>query len=300
MSRSRPLSRSYILSGLAAACLAFAAPQSGLAESTSEAAPINRALPEQLELEFEAYFGGLHIASARTVIQISETDYSVEGRVRARGLLDWFSSWRGLAVSEGVIDPITGVTPTVHRNEGYFRGDARKLELIFNPDGTHTLTVTDTEDVEDDDPKTPVPPDSLGGTVDPFSAIVSLAALLNNGAQCAGSIPIYDGRRRYDLNLSPGDTKVFEASRYSIFSGTAEACLVEIDRIGGFRVERSKYSETARDRMVWVAAPLPGIAPIPVRLDIETDYGNLLAHLTAARYGGQEIALTPGIDNLAD
>ena len=293
--------KTSLLSGVLAACLLTLGPATAGAETAITAPePEQRALPTQLELEFEAYFGGLHVASARTLINISEQDYTVEGRVRARGLLDFLSSWKGYAVSEGVIDPITGVSPTVHRNEGYFRGDKRSIDLTFNQDGTVSVVKTDTEDEEDEDPKTPIPPDSLDGTVDPFSAIVSLAVLLNEGAQCEGSIPIYDGRRRYDLNLTAGETKEFEGSRYSIFSGTAEACVVEIDRIGGFRVERSKYSETARNRTVWVAAPLDGIAPIPVRLDIETDFGNLLAHLTAARYGGQEIALNPGVDNLAD
>lgn len=292
---------SFVFGPLVAGCLLFAGTGSvGLAsETVQESEESVGALPSRLELEYEAYFSGLHVASARTVIQVSDAAYSVEGRVRARGLLDFFSDWRGFAKSEGIIDPITGVAPTGHRNEGYFRGDKRTIDLTFNADGTVDVVETDTEE-EEDDPKTPVPEDSLPGSVDPFSAIMSLATLLNEGGLCEGSIPIYDGRRRYDLNLTQGETRAFEASRYSIFAGEATACMVQIERIGGFRLERSKYAETARNRSVWVAAPLPGLAPIPVRLDIETDYGNVLAHLTAARFGGEEIALTPGVDNLAD
>lgn len=280
-----------------------AAPESvgGVPESVGgapESMGEDRALPSHLELDFEAYFGGLHVASARTLIQVREAAYSVDGWVRARGLLDLATAWKGYAFSEGVLDPVNGVVPKEHRNEGYVRGESRSLVLTFNPDGSVAVERSDRD--EEDEPKTPVPPESLPGSVDPFSALVSLAALLNDGGSCDGSIPVFDGRRRYDINLTSGGTKAFEASRYSIFSGVAEACLVELDRIGGFRIERSKYYETARNQSVWVAAPLQGIAPIPVRLEIETDYGKLLVHLTAARFAEQEIALTPGEDNLAD
>jgi hypothetical protein len=37
-----------------------------------------------------------------------------------------------------------------------------------------------------------------------------------------------------------------------------------------------------------------------VRVDVETDFGQLVVHLTAARHSGREIALEPGKDNLAD
>lgn len=252
---------------------------------------------DPLMLEYEAYFGGFHVASGRTSIALKEEGYTITGKARARGLLDWYSGWQGKAVSKGRIGADGAVQPVIHDNGGVWRGSTRRNALVFKPDGS-----VDVEQESPPDPNklTPIPPASIPGTVDPISAILFLAGVIEKGGDCNGSIPIYDGRRRYDLSVTAGETRVFEKNDYTIFSGEAMACEVEFRKIGGFRKEQSKYSRTARDRTVWVARPLPDAPPIPVRVDVETDFGQLVVHLTAARHGGNEIALEPGTDNLAD
>src|SRR3546814_19696294 len=64
--------------------------------------------------------------------------------------------------------------------------------------------------------------------------------------------------------------------------------------LGGHKIERSKYVETARDRIVWVASPAEGAPPIPVRLEIETAYGSLMGHLTGFATGLQAPAKLQG------
>jgi hypothetical protein len=57
--------------------------------------------------------------------------------------------------------------------------------------------------------------------------------------------------------------------------------------LGGHRIERSKYAETARERIVWVARPAEDAPLVPVRLEIETAYGTLMGHLTGFAQGLQ-------------
>jgi hypothetical protein len=260
-----------------------------------------RAEPERFDitLEYEAYFGGFHIASARTQIERAPDGYDVAARARARGMLDWYSGWRGTAESEGRLFEDGTVAPVQHRNEGVWDGGVRKRTLDFQDDGTVDVELIE-EDDDDDDAVTEVPPDSIPGSVDPISAIMSLAELMRTGGTCDGTIPVYDGKRRYDLTVRKDGTRRFQPNDYTIFAGEAIACRVDFERIGGFRVERSKYSRTARDRIVWVGKPFENAPPIPVRVDVGTNYGDLIIHLTAARLGGEEIALQPGTDNLAD
>lgn len=250
-----------------------------------------------LSLDYEAYFGGFHIGSARTTIRREGAEYEVQGEARARGLFDWYAGWRGRAISEGILGDGLVVSPEIHRNEGEWRGATRRNLLTFLPDGT-----VDVEQESPPDPNklSPIPEDSIPGTVDPISAIMALARTMEVAGDCTGTIPIYDGRRRYDLSVTQGGARTFEANEYSIFAGEAVACEVVFERIGGFRLEQSKYQQTARDRIVWVAQPLAGVPPIPVRIEVDTDYGILLVHLTAARVGDTEIAVAPGVDNLAD
>jgi hypothetical protein len=261
------------------------------------AAPASASGDGTLSLDYEAYFGGFHVVSARTTISRAGAEYEVQGEARARGLLDWYAGWKGRAVSEGVLGDGLTVSPEVHRNEGEWRGSTRRNSLTFLPDGS-----VDVEQESPPDPNklTPIPEESIPGTVDPISAIMALARTMEVAGDCTGTIPVYDGRRRYDLSVTQGDSRVFEPNDYTIFSGEAVACVVDFERIGGFRVEQSKYQQTARDRIVWVGRPLDGVPPIPVRIEVETDYGTLLVHLTAARVGDTEIAVAPGVDNLAD
>lgn len=250
-----------------------------------------------LTLEYEAYFGGMHIGSARASILREDVRYRITGQARARGLLDWYSGWQGNVLSEGVIGTARRVEPERHENEGLWQGSPRRNLLVFSPDGSVTV---EQESPPDSNKLTPIPEESISGSIDPLSAILSLAGVMETGGDCKATIPIYDGRRRYDIQVAPDGMRDLKANPYTIFSGQAQACRFTIDRIGGIRTEKSKYQEAARDRRVWVANPLPDAPPIPVRVEVETDLGQLVIHLTAARYRGMEIALEPGTDNLAD
>lgn len=290
--------RAYITRMLNRLTIACASLFAAALVSAPAAADANRF---DITLEYEAYFGGFHVASARTQIDRRSDAYLVEAAARARGMLDWYSGWRGVAASKGRLGPEGTVQPDRHNNEGVWDGGTRMRSLDFRPDGTvEVQLVEEDDDDDDDDAVTSVPPESIPGSVDPISAILSLAELMRRGGTCDGTIPVYDGKRRYDLTVRQDGSRTFSPNSYTIFSGEAVACRVDFDRIGGFRIERSKYSRTARERIVWVGQPFEDAPPIPVRVDVETAYGNLVIHLTAARLGGEEIALEPGTDNLAD
>src|SRR3546814_17917720 len=126
----------------------------------------------------------------------------------------------------------------------------------------------------------PLPPDAGKGTLDPLSVIAGLGELLQAGGRCEGTFPVFDGRKRYDLIVSDAGERVLEPTSYSIYAGPARGCKLDYKMLGGHKIERSKYVETARDRIIWVASPAEGAPPIPVRLAIETDYGNPMSHLT--------------------
>lgn len=251
----------------------------------------------ELALQYEAYFGGFHVASGRTEIQWTDDGYRATARARARGLLDWYAGWVGEAQSQGGFMDDGQPAPARHSNEGFWRGNVRANELTYGADGTIAL-----QQVSPPDPNklTPIPEETIPGTIDPITAILTLSRALRDAYECAGELPVYDGRRRYDLTLEPVGRRVLEPNSYSVFSGEALECRVSVERIGGFRLEQSRYTETAGERIVFVASPIGDAPPVPVRIHVKTDYGDLIVHLTAVRYDGSEVALEPGIDNLAD
>lgn len=255
--------------------------------------------PDQkfISLDYEAYFGGMHIGSVRADISLRQDAYRVEGVARARGILDWFSEWRGTAVSHGGLTDWRDPRPIAHENEGHWRGKKRWLKMTYLGEGRIDV---DEESPPDQNELTPIPRDALIGTIDPISALVGTSGILAEGGACTGALKMYDGRRRYNLSVTDRGTRTLEPNEYNIYDGETRLCAVDVDRIGGFRKEQSKYSKTARDREVMVAKPFPESPPLPVRINVETAFGTLVVHLSAARMDGREIAVRPGWDNQAD
>ena len=278
----------------------------------TQAAWSGAAAPDALVLEYEAYFGGFHIGSARAVVSADGRRYRLEAAGRARGLLDWYSGWRGNVLTRGRLPPKTGaaddaadgaphaIVPRLHSHAGTWQEDRRWTRVSYGDAGRIADQSASREDAEEAGETTPVPPESLSGTIDPLTAVLRLSRRIAAGEVCRADLRIYDGRRRYDLAVRDAGTRRFAANAYSVFEGEAHGCRLSIERIGGFRKERSKYSEATRERLVWVARPLPDVMPVPVRVDIETGLGHAVMHLVGAARNGERVAVDPGRDVLAD
>lgn len=230
-----------------------------------------------LRATYDVYFGGLHILSAESEFTPEEAGYALTARAKTRGILEVFFDWRGETRSAGRFDGGRAV-PVLHTNFGW-RGDRqRSVTLDYGPAGDVLSARIDPP--PDPDEVTDLPADAPDGTIDPLSVIAQLSRAVSASGSCTGEFAVYDGRRRYDLRISDKGREALPVTDYSIFSGEAMVCGIEYAMLGGQRKERSKYAETARERVVYVARPVEGGPAIPVGLKIETDFGTLMAHLT--------------------
>lgn len=231
---------------------------------------------------YDVYFGGLHILSAESEFNPAAAEYAVIARARTQGILEVFFDWQGETRSAGRFDGARAV-PRSHVNHGW-RGDERR-SVVLDYDAEGRLASARIDPLPDPDEVTDLPANAGDGTIDPLSVLAQLSRAVVEAGSCSGEFAVYDGRRRYDLRISDHGRHTLPATDYSIFSGEAMACGVEYAMLGGQRKERSKYAETARERVVYVAHPIDGGPPIPVGLKIETDFGTLMAHLTGIASG---------------
>ena len=101
--------------------------------------------------------------------------------------------------------------------------------------------------------------------------------------------------------MADAGERMLEPTSYSIYAGPARGCRLDYKMLGGHRIEKNKYVETARERVVWVARPAENAPLIPVRLEIETAYGTLMGHLTGFAKGAQaEAKLAKSEDELVE
>lgn len=262
------------------------ADQTGSARTASVLPPSTD--PKPVRASYDVYFGGFHVMSSTAHYDRGETEYVVSATGRTLGILEFFFEWVGETKTTGRFEG-PRILPTLHESRGQGSSEERRMTIRYG-DAGEVLDVV-VEPAPDPEEVTPLPENAEIGTIDPLTVIADLGKSVSEGRGCAGTYPVFDGKRRYDLIISDQGEKTLDPTSYSIFSGPALACHVEWDMKGGARREKSKYSRTARNRMVYVAAPFEGAEPIPVAMTIETDYGTLMAHLTSVETDGKRMAI---------
>lgn len=121
------------------------------------------------------------------------------------------------------------------------------------------------------------------GALDPLSAAVALVVGAARKGFCDGTIPVFDGMRRYDLLLEPAGRSPVLRQGPALYEGLASECLVRADLREGFHeadLRAGLYPESAS---LWLAAVLPGLPEMPVRVAGRSAVGDVRLDLVGAR-----------------
>lgn len=233
------------------------------------------------QLSYQVYFGGLKALGFQAELDLSGSTYRARLNGRTEGMTNWLFAYVAQAQSEGRV--VGGqLQPQRHVVESTARGNRRDTRLTFQPDGSIDSVVLPPP--EDDD-REPVTPAQQRGALDPISAILNAAQGLATTGSCAQRLPVFDGRRRYDLEFSDGGHETLKASDYASFSGEATLCLFRYIRIAGYQKPGSTRWSNPRDvdrvYKVWLAPIAPGLPPLPVRIEAEGTFGDLIVHWIA-------------------
>ncbi|MCB2109152.1 MAG: DUF3108 domain-containing protein [Rhodobacteraceae bacterium] len=168
-------------------------------------------------LLYEIMLGGLHIGDSMVTFSQSPDAYRTSLSMTSRGMLQWMQNFSAGVSSEGQLvgsatDAITPVpltyrrawtapemasTMTMHFDPR--TGLATSEEKLFNPATGATLTP---EDMPWNTRRSPLPdvPEKLRlGAMDPVAAFVSARLAIRDAGKSEVRVPIYDGRRRYDI-----------------------------------------------------------------------------------------------------
>jgi hypothetical protein len=141
------------------------------------------------------------------------------------------------------------------------------------------------------EPVTPVEPAQLAGTVDNLTAYLRLERQVARGGGCALTVPVFDGRHRYDLKFSDLGRTSLTPEDGQKFVGPAQACRMVREAIGGFYVDK-KREEGAHSGTIWYASQLmPGDIAVPVRMNMDTEIGDVAIFLSRLRGRGVDLRL---------
>jgi hypothetical protein len=236
-------------------------------------------------LAYEVYVGGIKAASFDVGLGLGPQAYSMQLVGRTLGFLDYMLSWRvGTETAGALAAGASAATarPHEHKLQSKFRGTPRTVEVRYLADGSIDTRIMPPP--EDDD-RDPVTAEQQRGTVDPLTASLALSRRLANGESCTWRLPLFDGRRRFDAVMTDAGPADLKPNRYSSFSGPAQVCDLVIKRIAGYSRKTSDWNKREDENRVircWYASVVPGAPPMPVRIEAEGAFGNVVVHLVRA------------------
>lgn len=236
-------------------------------------APAPAAEPTPIGLAYRFYVGGLLIGKAVIHGEVRADGYEINSAVSTSGAASWFVKAELTTRSAGSVE--TGpdglaLRPAVFELDTLSGDDVQDVTVLYGPTAPKSVTA--------DPPFKPkayeIDPTEQTDTVDPIAAGL-LGALLARGVAdaariCDARLPIFDGRRRYDLILDGVDRELFEGGTRLL------DCRARWRRVGGFKekhMRRPDYEFTLRVRLE------PNGLATPVRAWGSTPFGGAVAVL---------------------
>lgn len=237
---------------------------------------------KSVELDYQIWTGGLQAMSLETRMFRGEDRYQVDVKVESVGMLARFFPFKLSARSQGMSEPGSreSLQPDQYDVRSQWRDQDRLVAIRYEDAAKPKIEVL--PPAEDDD-RDPVPMEQIVGTVDPVSAALALLEQTAAQGRCQGEIPVFDGRRRYNMVVRHIGPTVVSPSDYSPYAGPAVECRAGVKRIGGFWNNAKSGDHDYNELRVFLAPVLEDVPPVPIRLEAKNDFVSIIIHMVDAR-----------------
>jgi hypothetical protein len=246
------------------------------------------ALPSsRLEVAITLYAGGITMGHMDMDATLRGGEYHVVSNLQTSGVVNAFWQSEIQATSSGKLGA-KNIAPSLY-DSFYVGREGKKQEVSLRYDGAgpphlYAEPAYATTGFE-------VKPDDAKDTLDPLSAVTFIFSGLGAqaGNPCAVSAPVFDGRRRYDIEM----TKIKDldiAMDNGLYQGKAVQCDARYHQIAGFRPRVLKDNEKFPVIHAWIVN-LPSTVTgrdyaVPVRVWADTKYGALAMIATSVKVDG--------------
>ena len=126
------------------------------------------------------------------------------------------------------------------------------------------------------------------GTVDNLTAYLRLERQIAAKGTCALTVPVFDGRYRYDLVFQDAGKQALSPEHSQHLEVTTITCRMTLRTSGP---DNAEQSEGARSGTFWYAPLLPGDVVVPVRMQLDTQIGVVDAYLAELHGRGVDLEL---------
>lgn len=236
--------------------------------------------PESLFVQYSGSYLMIPVANISINAVWPGETYSATATFQSGGLLRWFDDTNIEAGVSGYVRD-NELDPWRYQHLNHASGKGRIVAVNF----VEGMAVPDINPPFGSMGDPAASDEDRTGAIDPISGILNMmltAPMTANGEPCSGSVPIFDGRARYNLRLENGGMGSVSTRAYS---GEALVCRAYVEPISGYEEgKRPTEEDTNRPVVMWLAPQ--GDMWVPVRYRANTRIGNLTISATHLRVGG--------------
>ena len=245
----------------------------------------------RLKVSYEGSVTAIPVGRGEFVMDIADGGYAVAGSARVTGIAKLVSRGHGSVSAKGnFVDGY--VSPTAYTTSSESEKKQEDIRISFANAAVSSFSVQPpTEPAKD---RIPLTENDRTGVVDPMSAaIISVPGSgdLLSPDNCKRTIPIFDGRQRYDLVFSYERTD--NAKDIKGYTGKLLVCRVDYRPIAGYKPDKLnvKYMQDNKNIFVWLA-PVAGTRVLfPARVSIVTLIGIVVVQAENFEVGPREASV---------
>lgn len=235
---------------------------------------------------YDVYVGGIHLLTADVMFEESARAYHAHMVGHTYGFWYKLFPWDTELNAQGNIksDAFVPVDYTVHDLWGK---KAKDMKMHFT--AKDIATTFDPPETEDKDKE--LTPAQKQGALDPVTALLQMLAHLSAKNDCDVTVPVFDGKRRFDVIANDVGHEEIDEADYGIYKGDARTCDARFKAVAGEWTERIKAqfwkkADNGEDREpfhVWLAHVAPDLPELAVRIETGSAWGDVYMHLTKWR-----------------
>lgn len=242
--------------------------------------------PKKLGLTYDVYAGGFKALAATLDMDLDPKAYDMSLKAKTQGTIGTLFPWEATYATSGLAKDGAPV-PTLHTSRSSWKKDEKVTEMQFSPKGD--LLKTTTHENNKTKVKKDFEPELTQNAVDVLTGALQMFQRTGQTAKCDGSFPVFDGKRRFNITLHDDGTETLAKNKYSTYRGDALRCTLKVEPVAGFKKDDANRGWMAvqnhtearkKPPTLWLAQIEEKGPMVPVRMEIASSYGSVVAHLT--------------------
>jgi Protein of unknown function (DUF3108) len=229
----------------------------------------------KLDASYTISFARIRVGDIAATGVFGESEYAISARGRAGGIMKVLVDGEASFSTHGTIKDGYPV-PTTFTSKIVSDAETSDVTMVLDEGSVKELAATVPPPKSD---RVPVTQTNRQGIVDPLTAVLFSAAAAGEGLArdvCRHTLPIFDGRQRYDLKLA--FKRMDKVTAEKGYAGPVVVCSVSYEPIAGHRPSTPliKYLSEGRE-MEMALAPVAGTRLLaPFRMLVESALANLV------------------------